>query len=76
MSTSAPQPKARPKPSPRRLVGAAVLDMVLPGLGHLSIGRRRTALLFFIPVAVLAAGLIWLYLTGGFTAIVAFAVTP
>jgi LCP family protein required for cell wall assembly len=50
--------------------------MVLPGLGHLSIGRRRTALLFFIPVAVLAAGLIWLYLTGGFTAIVAFAVTP
>jgi LCP family protein required for cell wall assembly len=57
-------------------VGAAVLDLVIPGLGHLLVGRRRAALVLFVPVAILVAALVVLYLNGGVTTILAFAVTP
>jgi LCP family protein required for cell wall assembly len=40
------------------------------------VGRRRAALVFFTPVALVALGLLALYLSGGLTAILAFAVTP
>jgi len=53
-----------------------VIDLLLPGAGHLLLGRRRAALLFFAPVALMVVGLIALYAAGGFTEIVAFAVTP
>ena len=79
--TSAPEPArtvgpATPLPSPRRIVVAGALELVLPGVGHLLLRRRRAALLFFVPVAVLIAGLLALYATGGFTAILAWMVTP
>ncbi|HYK94241.1 MAG TPA: LCP family protein [Candidatus Dormibacteraeota bacterium] len=69
-------PTPTPKPSPRRLTAAAVLDLIVPGAGHLLLGRRRAALLFFTPIALLLAGFLGLYASGGFTAILAFAVTP
>jgi LCP family protein required for cell wall assembly len=64
------------KPSGRRFAIAGILDLILPGAGHLLIGRRRAAVLFFAPVALLAAGLIGLYAAGGFTAILAWVVAP
>jgi LCP family protein required for cell wall assembly len=73
---STPNPTPPPKPSPRRLTAAAVLDLILPGAGHLLLGRRRAALLFFAPIALLIAALLGLYASGGFTAILAFVVTP
>jgi LCP family protein required for cell wall assembly len=69
-------PTPAPRPSPRRLTAAALLDLVLPGAGHLLLGRRRAALLFFAPIALLIAGLVGIYAAGGFTAILAFVVTP
>jgi LCP family protein required for cell wall assembly len=68
--------RATPRPSPRRLAAAGLLELVVPGLGHLLIGRRRAALLFFTPVALLLAGLLGLYASGGFTAILAWVVAP
>jgi LCP family protein required for cell wall assembly len=73
---SIPNPTPPPKPSPRRLTAAAVLDLILPGAGHLLLGRRRAALLFFAPIALLIAALLGLFASGGFTAILAFVVTP
>ncbi|HET7181399.1 MAG TPA: LCP family protein [Candidatus Limnocylindrales bacterium] len=63
-------------PSPRRLTAAGVADLVIPGLGHAFVGRPRAALLFFVPVALAIAGLLVLYLSGGFTAVLAWVVTP
>ena len=65
-----------PNPSPRRLAVAGLLGLVLPGLGHVLIGRRRAALVFLIPIALLLVGVLGLYAGGGFTAILAFIVTP
>jgi LCP family protein required for cell wall assembly len=62
--------------SPRRLTAAGVADLFIPGLGHAFVGRPRAALLFFVPVALAIAGLLALYLSGGFTAILAWVVTP
>lgn len=80
MTTPTPTPSAsptpKPKPSARRLTAAAILDLVLPGAGHLLLGRRRAALLFFTPIALLIAAFLGMYVSGGFTAILAFAVTP
>ncbi len=50
--------------------------LVIPGLGHLVLGRRRAAALFFAPVALLVLGLVALFIQGGFTAILAWIVTP
>lgn len=62
--------------TPGRLTAAGVADLLIPGLGHAIVGRRRAAALFFAPVAVALAGLLVLYLTGGLTAILAWVVTP
>jgi LCP family protein required for cell wall assembly len=70
------EPTPTPTPSPRRLAAAAVLDLILPGAGHLLLGRGRAALLFFAPIALLISAFIGLYAAGGFTAIAAFVVTP
>ncbi|MBI2780531.1 MAG: LCP family protein [Chloroflexi bacterium] len=67
---------AAPRPSPRRVAVAGFLELLIPGAGHLLIGRRRAALVFFVPIAILALGLIALYVQGGLTAIVAWVVTP
>lgn len=52
-SPSIPPPSKAPRSNRRgdRYV-PAVLDAVLPGLGHLVVGRRRRAALFLIPVVV------------------------
>jgi LCP family protein required for cell wall assembly len=62
--------------SPGRFTAAGIADLFIPGLGHAFVGRRRAALLFFVPVAVGVAGLVALYASGGFTAILAWVVTP
>ena len=41
----------------------AVLDALVPGLGHLAAGRRRRALLFLTPVLVALAVAAWIVLT-------------
>ncbi len=63
-------------PSGRRVAVAGLLELVIPGAGHLLIGRPRAALVFFVPVAVLALGLVALYFQNGYTAIAAWVVTP
>jgi LCP family protein required for cell wall assembly len=65
-----------PRPSPGRLAAAGLLELIVPGLGHVLIGRRRAALVFFAPVALLLAGLLGLFASGGITAIAAWAVAP
>jgi LCP family protein required for cell wall assembly len=67
---------AAPRPSARRLTAAALVDLLVPGLGHLMLGRRRAALLFFAPFALLLLALGAMYVAGGFTELLAFAVTP
>ena len=75
MTTPQPAP-ASPTPSPRRLTVAALIDVFVPGAGHLLLGRRRAALLFLTPVILLFAWFAGLYVAGGFTEILAFVVTP
>ncbi len=41
----------------------AVLDALIPGLGHLVAGRRRLGLLFLAPVLVAAVAALWIVLT-------------
>lgn len=77
MDTNEPAPpRAKPVPSPRRLAFAGLLELLIPGSGHLLLGRRRAALVLFLPVALLALGLVALYAQGGFTAILAWVVAP
>ena len=63
-------------PSARRLAVAGLLGLILPGAGHAIVGRRYAALLFLLPVAYLAIALLGTYAGGGFTAILAFVITP
>ena len=74
--TGAAPPPNGTRPSPRRVAVAGFLELLIPGAGHLLIGRPRAALLFFAPVALLVLGLIALYIQGGLTAILAWVVTP
>ena len=41
----------------------AVLDALIPGLGHLAAGRRRGAIMFLTPVVIAVAGGLWIVLT-------------
>jgi LCP family protein required for cell wall assembly len=73
------RPNAAPaeaRPSSRRLAVAGFLELLVPGLGHLLVGRSRAAFLFFAPVALLLAALLGLYASGGITAVAAWVVTP
>jgi polyisoprenyl-teichoic acid--peptidoglycan teichoic acid transferase len=65
-----------PAPSARRAAVAGFLDLILPGLGHAVIGRKRTMLLFLVPMVLLLAALAGYYAGGGLTAMLAFAVAP
>lgn len=49
------QEQDRPATAPPRRYVPAVLDAILPGLGHLVVGRRRRALLFMAPVLLIVA---------------------
>jgi LCP family protein required for cell wall assembly len=59
-----------------RFAAAGLLDLVVPGVGHVLVGRRRAALLFFAPVLVLAGAALALVATGGTSRLLAFLVTP
>ena len=68
------QPTATP--SARRAALAAFLGILIPGAGHALIGRRRAMLLFLVPVVLLTAAALGYYAGGGWTALLAFALTP
>lgn len=55
---------------------AALLTLLIPGLGHWALGGRRRAALFALPVGALAAAGGGLLLFGGSTALVILLVTP
>lgn len=55
---------------------AGLLGLLVPGAGHAFLGRRRAAAIFVAPVVVLLAIGLVLFAQGGFTAILAFVVTP
>ncbi|MEO8272654.1 MAG: LCP family protein [Chloroflexota bacterium] len=76
MTTTEPTNPIPARPTGRRALVAGLLELAVPGAGHLLLGRRRAAVLFFAPVAILALGLLVLFVQGGFTAIVSWAVTP
>jgi polyisoprenyl-teichoic acid--peptidoglycan teichoic acid transferase len=65
-----------PTPSPRRSVVAGLLGLILPGAGHALIGRHRTMLIFLVPVVLTTVGILGYYAGGGWTAVLAFLVTP
>jgi LCP family protein required for cell wall assembly len=46
---------------------AAILSFIFPGLGHLALGRRRTALLFFVPSFLVVGSVAILLATEGWT---------
>ncbi len=53
------EPYDPPPPTPvphRSRYGPAILDALIPGLGHFVAGRRLRALLFVSPVVIMAAG--------------------
>ncbi|HEX7492303.1 MAG TPA: hypothetical protein VF337_11440, partial [Candidatus Limnocylindrales bacterium] len=51
----------------RSPVTAAILSFLFPGLGHLALGRRRTALLFFVPSFLAVSVVVVLLATQGWT---------
>jgi LCP family protein required for cell wall assembly len=65
-----------PTPSARRAAVAGFLGLLVPGAGHALVGRRRTMLLFLVPVVLLTSAVLGYYAGGGLTAVLAFAVTP
>ena len=61
-----PQPPSPPTPPPVRRGSRyvpAVLDALIPGLGHLVAGRRRRAIIFLTPVVIALVVGIWIVLT-------------
>jgi LCP family protein required for cell wall assembly len=67
MSESTVSTPASEAPTPRRgaiaRYGAGMLSALVPGLGHLVVGRRLRALVFFGPLAVLLVALAFLVAT-------------
>ena len=62
--------------SGRRFAIAGFIGLLLPGLGHALVGRRREALVFLVPILFLVVAVMGAYAGGGFTALAAFALTP
>ncbi len=48
---------------PRSRYLPAILDALIPGLGHLVVGRRWRALLFVAPLVVMGAAAVWIVAT-------------
>ena len=59
-----------------RAAFAGLLGLILPGAGHLYLGRRRLAALFAAPVLLLILGLVFIVVTRGFVGLLAIVVTP
>jgi LCP family protein required for cell wall assembly len=64
------------RPTARRFAVAGFAGLLLPGLGHALVGRRRAAAIFVTPWILLGAAVAGTYAGGGATALLAFAVTP
>ena len=56
------RPPATP-PRHRSRYGPAILDALIPGLGHLAVGRRLRALLFVAPLLVMVVTALWIVTT-------------
>jgi LCP family protein required for cell wall assembly len=63
-------------PGRARLLLALLAGLLVPGAGHLLLGRRRRGIAWLAPVLVLVVAAVALYLTGGATAFLVLAVTP
>ena len=59
-----------------RSLPAGLLDLVVPGAGHIATGRRRTGLLFLGPPLLLVLAVAWTLLTRGGIGLVEVIVTP
>jgi LCP family protein required for cell wall assembly len=55
---------------------AGLLGFIVPGAGHLFVGRRRDALVFLLPTAAIVGALIGAVLAVGWIGILAFLVMP
>ena len=55
---------------------AGLLGSIVPGAGHLFVGRRRDALVFLLPTAAIVGALIGAVLAVGWIGVLAFLVTP
>ncbi len=55
---------------------AGLLGLIVPGAGHLYLGRRRPAALFVAPVLLLLLGLAFILVTRGPVGLLAIVVTP
>jgi len=55
---------------------AGLLGLIVPGAGHLFVGRRRDALIFLIPSSALVGILVGTYLAVGWIGVLKFLVTP
>ena len=64
------------RPSARRFAAAGLLSLLVPGAGHAVVGRRVAALVFLIPVVLLAVAALGYYLGGGEIKVLAFIVSP
>jgi len=69
-------PDRRPPSSARRAAVAGLVDLLVPGLGHGLLGRRRGMLVFLVPMVLLATAVLGYYAGGGVSGLLAFAVTP
>lgn len=56
-------PPPPPQPPHRSRYGPAILDALIPGLGHLFAGRRMRALLFVSPLLVMVATAVYVFAT-------------
>jgi hypothetical protein len=65
-----PTPPTPPTARPGRYL-PAVLDALIPGIGHLAAGRPRRAILFLTPVIVAIAVAVWIVLTTSMPRLVA-----
>jgi len=59
-----------------RSISAGLLGLIVPGAGHALLGRRHAALLFAVPVLLLVAAWVILYLLSGRTSLLGFLLTP
>jgi LCP family protein required for cell wall assembly len=59
-----------------RFIVAGLLGLLVPGTGHLYLGRRRIGALFLLPVLLVLLAVLAVYLDRGLTGLVVIAVTP
>ena len=66
----------RPRTGTRARYGVAIASAVVPGLGHLLVGRRRAAALFVAPLVAALVALVLLLLTQPIVRVAAYLADP